>query len=498
MGVVRFTRIGFLHPISRPLCGTFEIACGLLCCWDYGRVAPIPLLIVITTAIATTKLPELFRANQGFWYMVSDARTDFAMLCSLLFLIFGGRWCVVARCECAAAEIFRGEFHERTGLESRRQFLKTNGHLELERLCSSRESLAPKRHLRRSRSQTSPLHRTSSDSADYTLRIQDVSHRDRAESDHLDDDIQRAVPRAAASLQGRAAGDRGRLQRDGHAGATPLARPEGAHRCGRSGRGRHAVHSRARQAANRHSRRSPAGFRFYHTHNRAGANLSAGQYSGQVGPVYIEPKHEPGSYDREVFLVLKEFEPTFSRGGDMAQDFLSPATRDQGARRDRRIGDEGFARQRDAARIRSRLRLVHHQWANARPRRADPREARRTSSVSHLERKRHGDSQPGAAGPLVSGGGARRQSGAESGDGSRALAGHRRAHLRHRGNEPPRRVDHGRSRRRRSAARHGHCRGIRRAPGQGAMDRAAAFQVELHALRESRRDCPRHRTRRST
>jgi FtsP/CotA-like multicopper oxidase with cupredoxin domain len=71
----------------------------------------------------------------------------------------------------------------------------------------------------------------------------------------------------------------------------------------------------------------PAGFRFYHTHNRAGADLSAGQYSGQVGPVYIDPKHEPGRYDREVFLVLKEFGPTFSRGGDMAQDFLSPATK---------------------------------------------------------------------------------------------------------------------------------------------------------------------------
>jgi FtsP/CotA-like multicopper oxidase with cupredoxin domain len=69
----------------------------------------------------------------------------------------------------------------------------------------------------------------------------------------------------------------------------------------------------------------PAGFRFYHTHNRAGANLAAGQYSGQVGPVYIEPKNEHGNYDREVFLVLKEFEPSFSQGSDMAQDFLTPA-----------------------------------------------------------------------------------------------------------------------------------------------------------------------------
>jgi FtsP/CotA-like multicopper oxidase with cupredoxin domain len=70
---------------------------------------------------------------------------------------------------------------------------------------------------------------------------------------------------------------------------------------------------------------NPSGFRFYHTHNRAGANLAAGQYSGQVGTVYIEPAHNPGRYNREVFLVLKEFEPTFSQGGDMAQDFLSPA-----------------------------------------------------------------------------------------------------------------------------------------------------------------------------
>src|SRR5271167_1509693 len=74
---------------------------------------------------------------------------------------------------------------------------------------------------------------------------------------------------------------------------------------------------------------NPSGLRFYHTHNRAGANLYAGQYSGQVGPVYIDPAQNPGRYDREVFLTLKEFEPTFSRGGDMAQNFLAPAARDK-------------------------------------------------------------------------------------------------------------------------------------------------------------------------
>ena len=77
----------------------------------------------------------------------------------------------------------------------------------------------------------------------------------------------------------------------------------------------------------------PAGFRFYHTHNRAGADLHAGQYSGQVGAVYIESQSEPGSYDQEVFLVLKEFEPSFSPGGDMTQDFLAPIPKVKGLER---------------------------------------------------------------------------------------------------------------------------------------------------------------------
>lgn len=92
MGVLRFARIGFPHPHFTALfVGGFEMVCGLFVLSGLlTRAAAIPLLIVITTAIATTKVPELFRAGQGFWYMVSDARTDFAMLCSLLFLIFVG------------------------------------------------------------------------------------------------------------------------------------------------------------------------------------------------------------------------------------------------------------------------------------------------------------------------------------------------------------------------------------------------------------------------
>ena len=101
MGVGRFTRIGFSHPyFTAHFVGTLEIVCGalvLLGLWT--RASAVPLLIVIATAIATTKAPELFRAGQGFWYMVSDGRTDFAMLCSLLFLISagGGAWSIDAR-----------------------------------------------------------------------------------------------------------------------------------------------------------------------------------------------------------------------------------------------------------------------------------------------------------------------------------------------------------------------------------------------------------------
>jgi len=67
----------------------------------------------------------------------------------------------------------------------------------------------------------------------------------------------------------------------------------------------------------------PSGFRFVHTHVTSGSHLDLGTYSGQSAPVYIEPKANPGAYDREIFLVLKEFKPSLSRGGDMDMDFLA-------------------------------------------------------------------------------------------------------------------------------------------------------------------------------
>ncbi len=71
----------------------------------------------------------------------------------------------------------------------------------------------------------------------------------------------------------------------------------------------------------------PSGLRFYHTHVRGGVDLARGLYTGQAGPVYIEPKHDPGAYDREVFLTLKEFLPYLTHMDDDTP-FMEPSGRE--------------------------------------------------------------------------------------------------------------------------------------------------------------------------
>ncbi|MGE5443437.1 MAG: DoxX family protein [Ignavibacteriales bacterium] len=91
-GVLRFAKIGFPFPdFTAHFVGTFEIICGFLVIVGlWTRLASIPLLIINLTAIETTKIPELFHPKQGFLFMVSDARTDFAMLTGILFLLLAG------------------------------------------------------------------------------------------------------------------------------------------------------------------------------------------------------------------------------------------------------------------------------------------------------------------------------------------------------------------------------------------------------------------------
>ena len=55
----------------------------------------------------------------------------------------------------------------------------------------------------------------------------------------------------------------------------------------------------------------PAGTRWYHTHATAGADLTAGGYTGQYGFLLVEDEHDPGRYDQEVFLAIHHWEPSF-------------------------------------------------------------------------------------------------------------------------------------------------------------------------------------------
>jgi FtsP/CotA-like multicopper oxidase with cupredoxin domain len=57
---------------------------------------------------------------------------------------------------------------------------------------------------------------------------------------------------------------------------------------------------------------APSGSRWYHSHAMAMADLHKGSYTGQFGFVYIEPANNPGNYDQELFLSLRDWEPYFS------------------------------------------------------------------------------------------------------------------------------------------------------------------------------------------
>jgi uncharacterized membrane protein YphA (DoxX/SURF4 family) len=93
LGVGRFEKIGIPVPhFSASFVGVVEIVCGLLLIVGLlTRLAAIPLLIDISVAIATTKVPML--SKTGFWGAMHEARTDFCMFLGLVFLIaVGSGW----------------------------------------------------------------------------------------------------------------------------------------------------------------------------------------------------------------------------------------------------------------------------------------------------------------------------------------------------------------------------------------------------------------------
>jgi uncharacterized membrane protein YphA (DoxX/SURF4 family) len=90
VGAGRFEKIGFENPeFWAMFVATFEIVCGSFVLIGFlTRLASIPLLIIMITALITTKIPILL--NKGFWQMAHEYRTDFAMTMLLIFLIIFG------------------------------------------------------------------------------------------------------------------------------------------------------------------------------------------------------------------------------------------------------------------------------------------------------------------------------------------------------------------------------------------------------------------------
>jgi uncharacterized membrane protein YphA (DoxX/SURF4 family) len=89
-GSGRFARIGIPVPgLMGPVVGIVETVCGILLLLGvFTRLASLPLLIDISVAIATTKIPIFVKS--GFWPMEAEARTDFSMLMGLIFLCIAG------------------------------------------------------------------------------------------------------------------------------------------------------------------------------------------------------------------------------------------------------------------------------------------------------------------------------------------------------------------------------------------------------------------------
>lgn len=90
LGVGRFIKIGIPAPeFFAPFVGIVEIVFGfLIIIGMLTRIASIILIINISVAIISTKIPILF--NQGFWKMAHESRTDWSMLLGSIFLLIVG------------------------------------------------------------------------------------------------------------------------------------------------------------------------------------------------------------------------------------------------------------------------------------------------------------------------------------------------------------------------------------------------------------------------
>ncbi len=89
-GVAKFTDIGFSNPeFVSAFASSFEIICGILVLIGFfTRYATIPLIIIMITAIFTTKIPQF--DTKPVFDVLHATRLDFALLLSGVFLLLSG------------------------------------------------------------------------------------------------------------------------------------------------------------------------------------------------------------------------------------------------------------------------------------------------------------------------------------------------------------------------------------------------------------------------
>lgn len=90
LGVGRFIKIGIPAPeILAPFVGVCEIVFGTFILVGFlTRLATIPQIIIMLTALATTKLTVLM--ERGVLTFSHDSRNDLLMLFGLLFILIKG------------------------------------------------------------------------------------------------------------------------------------------------------------------------------------------------------------------------------------------------------------------------------------------------------------------------------------------------------------------------------------------------------------------------
>jgi putative oxidoreductase len=111
VGAGRFAKIPIPNAeMTASVIGSLEIICGALVLFGLvTRLAVLPLIGIMLTAIFTTKIPILLGTEflgfslrkvsyYGVWGFLHESRTDLAMLFGSMFLLIvgGGRWSVDA------------------------------------------------------------------------------------------------------------------------------------------------------------------------------------------------------------------------------------------------------------------------------------------------------------------------------------------------------------------------------------------------------------------